>query len=52
MEKEVIKREEQRSTKSHYLKSYEIERGLLYFGKDIRGMAYDVDIDCSDGSRF
>lgn len=52
MEKEVIKREEKRSTKCHYLKSYEIERGLLYFGKDIRGMAYDVDIDCSDGSRF
>lgn len=52
MEKEVIKREEQRSTKCHYLKSYEIERGLLYLGKDIRGMACEVDVYCSDGSLY
>ncbi len=44
--------EKERKKGSHYLKSYEIERGLFNFGKDVSGMASDVDIDCSDGSRF
>lgn len=49
----VNKRIEKETKKgSHYLKSYEIERGLLYFGKDVSGMAFEVDVDCSDGSRF
>ncbi|MDY6326160.1 MAG: endonuclease NucS [Bacteroidales bacterium] len=52
MEKVVIKREEKRSTKCHYLKSYEIERGLLYFGKDVSDMAVEVDVYCSDGSLY
>lgn len=54
MEKEVIKkRNEKETTKgSHYLKSYEIEKGLLYLGKDVSSMSSEVDVYCSDKSHF